>query len=206
MMLGPGPNASGRRRGYCSGAAATIREAAGRGDVASLKACAAALAAAPAQQPPQLTSPFGSGSTPLHLAAAGGHIAAIGFLLDSCDVMPADIDAENASGLTPFMCAVLSRQLDAAMLLAARGADVSRRAACGSSALALLEARTAATAPELWADACSRLVEAGALPSDLRKPLGCYGQQQLVTAVSAAAWRRRRHAVLARHAALHDDA
>lgn len=206
-MLGSAANAPGRRRGYCSGAAATIREAAGRGDVASLKACAKALAAAPGkQQPPQLTSPFGSGSTPLHLAAAGGHCAAIAFLLDSCDVLPADIDAENASGLTPFMCAVLSQRLDAAVLLAARGADVNHRGACGSSALSLLEAKTAATAPELWADACSRLVGAGARPSDLSKPLGCYGQQQLVTAVAAAAWRRRGHAVLARHVALHDDA
>lgn len=134
-------------------------------------------------------------------------MAAIAFILDTpqADIFFVDIDAENASGWTPLMCAVLSRQMEAALLLAARGADVNHRARCGATALALLEARTAVTAPDLWADACAQLVAAGARASELSRPLGPSGQQRLEAAVFEAAWRRRRHAVLARHSMLHED-
>lgn len=71
-----------------------------------------------------------TGWTPLHFAAANGHVEVIRFLLEQ----HAYIDAESPNGTTPLMMAARQAQLSAARLLIAEGADPTPRNQAGLDA------------------------------------------------------------------------
>lgn len=70
------------------------------------------------------------GWTPLHYAAAGGHIDVIRLLLENA----AFIDAESPNGTTPLMMAVRQKQPTVARLLVDEGADPTLRSQSGWTA------------------------------------------------------------------------
>lgn len=75
------------------------------------------------------------GWTPLHYAAAGGHLAVIQYLLDK----NAYIDAQSPNGTTPLMMAARQKQISAARLLVEAGADPTQRNQASLTAADYLE-------------------------------------------------------------------
>ena len=94
--------------------AAPIHDAAGKGDLAKVKALLKAN--------PKLVNLAGKDdATPLHYAVAEGHKAVVEFLLAS----KADVNAKKTNGVTPLHIAAAMRETEIGVLLLARGADVA---------------------------------------------------------------------------------
>lgn len=94
-----------------SAGAAEIHAAAQAGDLARVRELAGANRS-------QLTAVDENGATPLHLAAAGGHLELVRWLLES----GAPPDATDGGGNTPLQGATLAGRLEVARLLLDRGA------------------------------------------------------------------------------------
>ncbi|CAG0909431.1 unnamed protein product, partial [Cyprideis torosa] len=58
---------------------------------------------------------------PLHLACAGGHFPCAQLLVNA----GADVNAQTANGMTPFLIAALMNHVEILRLLAHSGADIS---------------------------------------------------------------------------------
>jgi ankyrin repeat protein len=91
-----------------------IHSAAREGDLAAVKAFVE-------KDPGQIAALNASGSTPLIVAASGGHVPVISFLLEK----GADIQAVNKWGRTALHYAVSGEHLEAVKLLLEKGADVN---------------------------------------------------------------------------------
>ncbi len=91
-----------------------IHSAARKGDLAAVKAFVE-------KDPAQVKTLNASGSTPLIVAASGGHITLISFLLEK----GADIQAVNKWGRTALHYAVSGEHLEAVKLLLEKGAHVN---------------------------------------------------------------------------------
>jgi ankyrin repeat protein len=94
--------------------AAEIHEAARAGDLAKVKALIE-------KDPGLVRAPDSTGSTPLHLAAMGGHLDVAGFLIDK----GAPIDPKDGMGRTPLWWGVSSRNVGLAKRLIEAGADIN---------------------------------------------------------------------------------
>jgi ankyrin repeat protein len=78
------------------------------------------------------------GRTPLHAAAAGGHVEVCTALTKA----GADVNAQDEDGETPLHTAIRRNQLDAASFLLGRGADTERRNEYGRTPLLLVARET----------------------------------------------------------------
>src|SRR5690606_36397380 len=76
------------------------------------------------------------GWTPLHYAAAGGHVPVIAFLLDE----NAYIDAQSPNRTTPLMMAARQKHTNAVRVLVEAGADPTQRNEAGYGAAEYMEA------------------------------------------------------------------
>lgn len=76
------------------------------------------------------------GWTPLHYAAAGGHVPLIAFLLDES----AYIDAQSPNRTTPLMMAARQKHTNAVRVLVEAGADPTQRNEAGYGAAEYMEA------------------------------------------------------------------
>lgn len=76
------------------------------------------------------------GWTPLHYAAAGGHVPVIAFLLDES----AYIDAQSPNRTTPLMMAARQKHTNAVRVLVEAGADPAQRNEAGYGAAEYMEA------------------------------------------------------------------
>lgn len=76
------------------------------------------------------------GWTPLHYAAAGGHVPVIAFLLDE----NAYIDAQSPNRTTPLMMAARQKHTNAVRVLIEAGADPTQRNEAGYGAAEYMEA------------------------------------------------------------------
>ena len=105
------------------------------------------------------------GETPLHTVSFAPGLKA---LLAAPFVKPSDVDARREDGMTPWLAAVDSGDVDRARLLRARGADVHARAKDGRNALHLaMASENDALVRELLAAG----VDAAAVDNDQKTPL-----------------------------------
>lgn len=105
------------------------------------------------------------GDTPLHTVSYAPGLKA---LLAAPFVKPSDIDARREDGMTPWLAAIDSGDLDRARLLRARGADVHARAKDGRNAMHLaMASESDALVRELLAAG----VDASAVDNEGKTPL-----------------------------------
>lgn len=105
---------------------APIHDAAGKGDLAKVKALVA-------KDPKLVNLKDGTGATPLHFAVAGGHKAVVEYLLSK----KADVNARKKDGVTPLHVAASLGKLEIAKFLLAKGADRNTADSKGRTPLTL---------------------------------------------------------------------